>query len=247
MRISTPQPITLEGGNRAILLLHGFTGSTHQLKQLGIFLNTQGYTVHIPLYPGHGQSAETLMNTTPEQWWTCAEAGYLFLQEKGYTDISVLGISMGGVFACRLALLFPVTSLITLCTPMIKREENRLKERLNSYAKIYKELEGKTQNTIQTELEILENTPFDALNEFLTMTEETQKQLANITVPTLVIQGCLDETVYQESAVLIFDSISAKEKEIRWYEHSGHIITTDKEKTHVFADISTFLEKTVLH
>lgn len=243
MRISPPKPFTFQGGERAVLLLHGFTGTTNHMRMLGKYLHEQGYTVHAPLYEGHGVSPEELTNTTPKQWWNSALEGYHALQEKGYEDISVIGISMGGVFACKLAMLFPVSTLVTMCSPMVKRDKDSLKKRMLSYAKTYKEFEGKTFDVIQEELTALEKFPFEALNEFKDMVLQTKEELSTITAPSLVIQGILDDHVYQESAEVIYQGVSSSLKEIRWYENSGHVITMDKEKKQVFEDVHAFLEK----
>lgn len=241
MRISPPKPFTFEEGEQAVLLLHGFTGTTNHMKMLGKYLHEKGYTVHAPLYKGHGLSAEELTKTTPEAWWESAYEGYKFLQNQGYKEITVCGISMGGVFACKLATLFPVKNLITMCAPMAKREKDSLMKRMLSYAKTYKEFEGKAAEVIQEEVKALEQMPFEALADFNDMVLETSKSLHRITAPTLIIQGCLDDHVYQASAEIIYEGVSSTHKTLKWYEESGHVITMDKEKMHVFEDVHTFL------
>ncbi|MGB3102940.1 MAG: carboxylesterase, partial [Psychrobacillus psychrotolerans] len=46
MKVVAPKAFTLEGGKRAVLLLHGFTGSTKDVKRLGQYLQKRGYTCH---------------------------------------------------------------------------------------------------------------------------------------------------------------------------------------------------------
>jgi len=60
MKLTKPQPLTIEGGKKAVLLLHGFTGSTKDVKKLGEFLSQRGYNVHAPMYSGHGVEPEAL-------------------------------------------------------------------------------------------------------------------------------------------------------------------------------------------
>jgi len=38
MKVTTPKPFTFEGGKRAVLLLHGFTGNSADVRMLGRFL-----------------------------------------------------------------------------------------------------------------------------------------------------------------------------------------------------------------
>ncbi len=37
MKLVAPKPFTFEGGKRAVLLLHGFTGTTADVRMLGRF------------------------------------------------------------------------------------------------------------------------------------------------------------------------------------------------------------------
>ena len=42
-----------EGGEVGILLIHGFTATTAEVRPLAEFLHKNGYTVAGPLLPGH--------------------------------------------------------------------------------------------------------------------------------------------------------------------------------------------------
>ncbi len=54
VKVSLPEPFFFEAGKRAVLLLHGFTGSSADVRILGRFLEKEGYTVKAPHYKGHG-------------------------------------------------------------------------------------------------------------------------------------------------------------------------------------------------
>ena len=49
-------PFFLEGGEHAVLLTHGFTGTPAHMRPLGEYLHAQGFTVQGILLPGHGES-----------------------------------------------------------------------------------------------------------------------------------------------------------------------------------------------
>ena len=53
MQIKLPQPFFFEEGKRAVLLLHGFTGNSSDVRQLGRCLQKKGYTSYAPQYEGH--------------------------------------------------------------------------------------------------------------------------------------------------------------------------------------------------
>lgn len=42
MQIKLPKPFFFEEGKRAVLLLHGFTGNSSDVRQLGRFLQKRG-------------------------------------------------------------------------------------------------------------------------------------------------------------------------------------------------------------
>src|SRR5690606_37594541 len=118
MKIKPPQPFTFEAGKRAVLLLHGFTGNSADVRQLGRFLEKNGYTSHAPQYKGHGVPPEQLVHTGPDDWWKDVLDGYQFLKGKGFDEIAVAGLSLGGVFSLKLGYTVPVKGIIPMCAAM---------------------------------------------------------------------------------------------------------------------------------
>src|SRR5690625_7730435 len=82
MKVIEPQPLTYRSGEKAVLLLHGFTGSTVGLRNLGRYLQKYGYTVHAPLYKGHGLDPYQLIETRPEDWWGMLKRVITFCKMK---------------------------------------------------------------------------------------------------------------------------------------------------------------------
>ena len=243
MKVVAPKAFTLEGGKRAVLLLHGFTGSTKDVKRLGQYLQKRGYTCHAPMYRGHGVTPEELLQTSPADWWQDVVEGYNHLKNLGYKEIAVAGISLGGVFSLKVAEEFPVKAVVSMCAPIKRNSTDGLFDRLYNYAKIYKSFEGKSKEEILDELETLKMTNRDSFNGVHEMTEMTCGGLQLINSPTLVLQGLLDDDIYQESASFIHERVETDEKEIIWYKDSGHIITVGKEKDKVCEDVYEFLNQ----
>lgn len=99
MKIVEQKPLTFKGDNkRAVLLLHGFTGNTSDVRLLGRYLNTKGYTCYVPLYKGHGVPPEELVEYGPKDWWKDVTEAYQHLKEMGFEEIAVGGLSLGGYF-----------------------------------------------------------------------------------------------------------------------------------------------------
>lgn len=242
MKLLAPQPFTLEGGKRAVLLLHGFTGSTKDVKKLGQFLNKRGYTCHAPMYRGHGVDPEEILNYGAKYWWEDVTRGYMHLKDLGYDEIAVAGISLGGVFTLKVGAEFPVMGVVAMCAPIKRRSKEGLFERLYKYAEVYKRLEGKPEAQVQMELDDLEMMDRHALTEVQKMIAHTSDEIEDIHTPTLVLQGKLDDDLYQQSAPFIYDTVETDEKELIWYQNSGHIITLGKEREKVFQDTAEFLD-----
>ena len=101
MRKAQNMPFFFEAGPRAVLLLHGFTGSSADVRMLGRFLEKRGYTSLAPHYKGHGVPPEELIQSSPDEWWQDVLNGYEQLQQAGYEEIAVAGLSLGGVFSLK--------------------------------------------------------------------------------------------------------------------------------------------------
>jgi carboxylesterase len=241
MKIVAPKSFTFRGGNKAVLLLHGFTGSTVDVKRLGRYLQRRGYTCHGPLYKGHGLEPNELIQTGPDDWWQDVIDGYNFLKAEGFKEIAVAGVSLGGVFSLKVGMELPVKGIVSMCAPVQERSIDDLRKRVLDYAKRYKKFEGKDEEQINAELKELEQTPMQSLKSLQQIIVETREKVNLIRSPILVLQGCLDDPLYKESAQFIYENVNTNDKQMKWYEHSGHIITLGKEREKVYEDVYSFL------
>ena len=78
-----------------VLLVHGYTGSPASMRPWGEFLHSKGYTVRVPLLPGHGSKAEDL-NEVKWQEWPAKVIFELSELQKTCDMIFLVGLSMGG-------------------------------------------------------------------------------------------------------------------------------------------------------
>lgn len=242
MKIKRPEPFTFESGPRAVLLLHGFTGHSADVRILGRFLEKHGYTSHAPIYRGHGAAPEELIETRPQDWWEDALAGYEHLKNLGYKEIAVAGLSLGGVLGLKMAYSLPIKAVIPMCSPMFFDNEKQLTAGFIHFSKQYKQLERKDDDTIAQELTHLLSASRPMFNEIGQFIKKVQKEIDTIYTPTMVVQARQDKMINPESANYIYDKIESDVKKIQWYEQSGHVITLDKEKDLLHEDIFAFLE-----
>jgi carboxylesterase len=99
---SVPEFVRLDGGAHAILLLHGMGGSAFEVMQVARKLNRQGFTVHIPVLPGHRGSVAELAQTRWQEWYDAAERHFEALY-RSHEQVSVAGLCLGALLALQVA------------------------------------------------------------------------------------------------------------------------------------------------
>src|SRR5699024_10375583 len=214
MRISQPKPFFFEQGKRAVLLLHGFTGTSADVRMLGRFLEKKGYTTLAPHYRGHGVPPEELITTNPEQWWADVLQGYNDLKDAGYDEIAVAGLSLGGVFSLKLGYNFPLKGIVTMCAPMSMKTTDLMYQGVLEYAAEYKRYEGKDKAVIEEEVDALRGKTMSSLADLRELVYEVREHVDHIYAPTMVVQGSLDDVIDPDSANVIYDHIQSDEKSI---------------------------------
>jgi carboxylesterase len=101
--VSGAEGFTLRGtGGRTLLLLHGFGDTPQTLRYLAGRLQAAGFTVHAPLLPGHGRGLRDFAAASAEDYVRLARSELDRLRETS-PWVGVVGLSMGGAIAARLA------------------------------------------------------------------------------------------------------------------------------------------------
>ncbi len=242
MKLVAPKPFLFEAGERAVLLLHGFTGNSADTRMLGRFLATKGYTCHAPICQGHDEPPEGLLTTGVDDWFNDVLRAYEFLSERGHKKIAVAGLSMGGVFSLKLGYTVPIIGIIPMCAPAFFRDDAWMHAGVCRYAYGYKRREKKSDEQIEEELAQFREPIIPVLKGIQSLITDVRSHLDEIYAPTFVVQARHDDVVHPDSAKTIYDTISTAQKKLKWYENSGHVITFDKEREELHEDIYEFLE-----
>ncbi|EMA6342416.1 alpha/beta hydrolase [Bacillus cytotoxicus] len=243
MKLASPKPFTFEGGDRAVLLLHGFTGNSADVRMLGRFLEKKGYTCHAPIYKGHGVPPEQLVHTGPEDWWKDVMNAYQHLKDQGYEKIAAVGLSLGGVFSLKLAYTVPILGVVPMCAPMYIKSEETMYQGILAYAREYKKREQKSPEQIEQEMFEFKKTPMNTLKALQGLIRDVRNNVDMIYAPTFVVQARHDEMINTDSANIIYNGVESTLKEIKWYEDSTHVITLDKQRDELHEDVYNFLEQ----
>ncbi len=240
MKTQFAKPFFFEGGPRAVLLLHGFTGSSADVRMLGRFLEKHNYTCYAPHYKGHGVEPEQLITTGPSDWWQDVVASYRFLKEQGYEEIAVAGLSLGGVYALKLALNEPIKGVVTMCSPMTMRTTDLMFQGVLEYATAFKKRQGKNAELIEQEIEKMKQQGMASLPELQQMIVSTSKEIDMLYAPVFVVQSRNDQVIDPNSAKIIYETVESPNKRLKWFENSGHVITIGPEKEQLHEDILMF-------
>ena len=108
------EPFSATGGPNGALIVHGFTGSPQSLKPLARAFAQAGYTVELPLLPGHGTTVQDMASTSWPDWSSTIEAAYHELAAR-CERVVVAGLSMGGALTAWLGTRHPeIAALITV-------------------------------------------------------------------------------------------------------------------------------------
>ncbi len=96
------EPFSADGGPVGVVVSHGFTGTPASLRPWAQHLAAAGYTVRLPLLPGHGGTWQETNRTRWTDWYATIDAAYRELRER-CEQVFAVGLSMGGTLVTRLA------------------------------------------------------------------------------------------------------------------------------------------------
>ena len=242
MKIIPPKPFTIKAGMRAVLLLHGFAGNTNDVKRLGKYLSDRNYTVHAPLYAGHGSGPYALIQSKPTDWWQSTINDYEELRRLGYEEIAVAGVSLGGIFSLRLGAERPIKAIVPMSAPALAKNTDSLQNRIIDYAINYKKLTGTYNEEQDSRSNVAKLVEMPELKNLQSLINDTSNKLSVINTPVHILRGLEDDEYYRQSADLIYSSVNSHIKSVKTFVNSDHILTLGKERDLVFEEVYRFFE-----
>jgi len=220
-RPSAVEPFAHDGSEVGVLLCHGFTGSPASLRPWADRLAAEGFSVRLPLLPGHGTHWQELNGTTFDHWFGAVESVLAQLRERCRTVV-VGGLSMGGALALRLAQLHPdAIAGLVLVNPAVMslRKEMALVPILKH---LLPSLRGITDDIAKPGV---------------------RADLAQVTVPVLLLHSRVDHVVESANSALILDRISSTDVTEIVLEKSFHVATLDHDAPLIFDESVSFIHR----
>ena len=242
------EPLDLRGepGAPAALLLHGFGDTPQSLAALARRLHEEeGWTVRVPLLPGHGRSLRDFARTGADDWLACAREEWRALRER-HPRALLVGQSMGGALAAILAAETPALPALVLLAPYLVPGPG-----LSRLARLRHVVDaawpyvpsGGAKSILDPEARRAARS-YGALTgrlarELETTVRRARRALGAIAAPTLVIQSRSDNRTSAVAAEEAFAAIGAREKALEkslvWLERCGHVVSVDHERERVYA------------
>lgn len=237
-------PFTIQGRDEAILLLHGFTGTPHELQSLGEHLAAIfGWQVSAPLLPGHGTTIQDLSSKTVEDWQeTVAQSAKALLQN--FSRIHLLGLSMGGSLAldyyqsnsdrvASLALLSP--------TLWVRSWKDAFNLWLASHMPLPTpfHVRKKKESLLPTWIGY-DSYSIPAVQQFNRLTKKIRSIPKINDVPGLIVYSEGDETAHPKSAHFLARRLTHEKSRLVRFESAPHVITLSEERGALLHEVEKF-------
>jgi carboxylesterase len=236
------EPYSHDGGSTGVLLCHGFTGTPASLRPWAEYLAEAGLAVSLPRLPGHGTTWQEMARTRWEDWYAEIDRAYEELRDRA-SEIFVMGLSMGGCLALRLAelrgdavaglvlvnpSLAPDTKLFLLA-PVLKLVVPSLPGVASDIKK-----EGTTELAY-------DRVPVRAAASLPQLWRLTRERLGEITQPVLVYRSAVDHVVGPASMQVLRAGVPASQLTVRECADSYHVATIDNDAQEIFAGSLEFV------
>jgi carboxylesterase len=236
------EPYSAAGDSRGALVLHGFTGNPQSMRDLALVLSDAGFTVELPLLPGHGTDIADMLPTRWEDWSAAAEEAYDELAARS-DAVVVVGLSMGGLLAVWLAERHPEIAALAVVNPLLAPPDADVVALVESMLESGEEVAPGIGSDIAKEGVAESAYPGLPLRPALSLfaaATEVSANLESVTCPVLVFTSTQDHVVDPASSQLLVERAKGPVDQVV-LERSYHVATLDHDKDEIEARTVEFL------
>ena len=240
----------------SVLCLHGFTGSPAEIRPLADTLARGGCLVEAPLLPGHGSDTAALAGTGWPDWESAAHRALTGLVARAGGPVAIVGASMGGLLAIRLAAARPdaVAALVLMGVPLPFGWLRGGAVRLLSRALATTRLGARAALPKTGGVDVCDPAaraaagalswyPLQSLASLVDLTAAADRDMEAILAPTLVVHGRLDRTVPIRRSMALAGRLRAAPVERLWLDRSGHVVALDFDGRELADAVTSFLAR----
>jgi carboxylesterase len=236
------EPYSAIGDARGALVIHGFTGNPQSMRGLAVALADAGFTVEMPLLPGHGTEIADMVPTRWEDWSGAAEAVYLDLAARS-DSVVVVGLSMGGTLAVWLAEHHPEIAALALVNPMVAAPDADTVGFLQAMVDNGDVLAPGVGSDIAKEGAVESAYPELPLRAALSLfagAAEVESALESVICPVLVFTSTQDHVVDPKSSAPLVERAKGPVEQVV-LDRSYHVATLDYDKEEIEARTVEFV------
>ncbi len=236
------EPMSRQGGPQGVLVLHGFTGNPQSMRPLGEVLASAGFTVELPLLPGHGTVVDDLIPKRFSDWTGAAESALTGLASR-CESVALVALSMGGTLALWLAERHPEIRGLVLVNPMVDPPAQSFRDVLRGLIDSGTEVAPGVGSDIAREgvVELAyPGTPLAAALSLFEGVDEVNAALGEVRCPVLLLSSRQDHVVPSSSGDALVAGVSGPVERI-WLERSYHVATLDYDAPDIEARTLAFL------
>ncbi len=227
-----------KNGDVGVLLFHGFTATTVEVRGLAEYLRGQGFSVAGPLLPGHGTNPEDMNRATWRSWVQTAETA-LFEMTQNCKAVFVGGESMGGLLALYLAERHPEIAGLLLYSPALKTPG--LWKTLFVWP--FKNYIWKANTDESMPWQGYNVIPLKAAVQLFLLQQIVKMKIKSVKRPVLLVLGSNDHTISNLYALSTYQRLPNLQKEKHILQESGHVILLDSQKEMAFTLTGHFIRR----
>jgi carboxylesterase len=214
------------------------------MRPLAKAFATAGFSVELPLLPGHGTSVEDMVPTRWSDWSAAAEASYLALTAR-CEIVFAAGLSMGGSLVLWLAERHPEIAGVVVVNPLVDPPAPSFLDMLSGMLE-----EGAvsvpaigSDIAMERPRELSYNaSPIEPMLSMFEGVDEVARHLSDLHCPVLLFSSRTDHVVPSESGDLLADSAGGPVERI-WLERSYHVATLDHDAWEIEERAVAFVKK----
>ncbi|HVB92593.1 MAG TPA: alpha/beta fold hydrolase [Acidimicrobiales bacterium] len=228
------EPYSMTGDARGALVLHGFTGNPQSMRGLALALADAGFTVEMPLLPGHGTTVADMVPTRWKDWSDAAEAAYTELAAR-CDSVAVVGLSMGGSLGVWLAQRHPEIAALVLVNPLVSPPDADTLAFIDAMIDGGDELAPGVGSDIALEGAVesaYPELPLRAVRSLFAAAAELEEGLGAVTSPLLIFTSTQDHVVDPRSSELLVERVKGPVERIV-LDRSFHVATLDYDKDEI--------------
>jgi carboxylesterase len=238
------EPFSVDGDHVGVLVLHGFTSTPKSMMPWAQELAAQGWSVRLPLLPGHGTTWQDMNLTTWDDWMAEANAALRELQDR-CTSVFVMGLSMGGSLSLRLAEEHGDSIAgIAVVNPAVhtERPDRFLLPILRHFVPAFPGIRNDISKPGQDE-GAYDRIPLKAAHSLQQGWKLIKDDIAKVRQPLVLFRSSVDHVVEPSNAEYILAHVSSTDKEEVVLADSFHVATLDYDAEVIHRESIAFVRR----